>query len=102
MPPIPNAEEGVYAGERIDLAQVEQLDAQLREIVHPKLDEAVQRLADQFSWWTGREVRKLLQERALVAARQAGLDRLAIEEVGKLHRETKLLAGAVVRTLAAS
>src|SRR5260221_14399921 len=33
-----------------------------------------------------REVRELLQERPLVAARPAGLDRIAIEEVGKLHR----------------
>src|SRR4051812_26347358 len=39
----------------------------------------------------GREVRQLLHERALAAARKRGLDRIAVKEIGKLHRDTRAL-----------
>jgi hypothetical protein len=32
---------------------------------------------------------QLLQQRALVAARKAGLDRIEIQEIGKLHGRTR-------------
>ena len=35
------------------------------------------------------EIRELLQQRTLVTGRKAGLDRIEIEEVGKLHGRTR-------------
>ena len=36
-----------------------------------------------------REIGELLQQRPLVTARKAGLDRIEIEKVGKLHGRTR-------------
>ena len=76
-----NLPEAIDLGVRNGYAVAEAGGAELLALIERRIDRRCIS-ADSL----GGEVGELLQERALVAARQGRLDRVAIEEIGKLHR----------------